>query len=352
MRVFSRVLVAAVAALGLHGVDASCDTEKLCDVTFHNNGGSYSFDFHNACKKDGDYSISDGVGHTYTAQICGTSAFSCLPAGYLNTYQYGVAVQSWGSVPPQTSKNCVDKATNQPAYCSADCQVLGVGNPEYSLIDPSNPSTGGVRVSFKSARTNPDDPFYCPWNPSTMSEDPRVVHYFLECDTDYADEAFLYRAVQNSTDDCSYKLYFKTAYACANYGIGLAGGWIFLIILFVSLVVYAVAFGYLQYRRTGKIEWPHQDQWVNFFALVRDGAVFVFCCGKKPSSFAMGVSRFSGVGPKDGSSSSSTTFTGSSPIYKGTGGAGYQTSAGTSVAASSPAPVAGGKAATSAYSEL
>ena len=63
-------------------------------------------------------------------------------------YEFGVTVQMWGATPPcGNPPGCKDKQ-GKPACCTADCQVLGVGAPEWSLIDPSNPETGGVRAHF------------------------------------------------------------------------------------------------------------------------------------------------------------------------------------------------------------
>ena len=43
-------------------------------------------------------------------------------------------------------------------------QVLGVGPPIMSLIDPSNPYTGGVRLRYHDVPANASDPFYCSYD--------------------------------------------------------------------------------------------------------------------------------------------------------------------------------------------
>ena len=46
--------------------------------------------------------------------------------------------------------------------CTAPCEVLGTGPPLWSLIDPANPATGGVSVTYWGVPSLPGDPFPCP----------------------------------------------------------------------------------------------------------------------------------------------------------------------------------------------
>ncbi|MCV5901630.1 hypothetical protein OFN63_36615, partial [Escherichia coli] len=51
-------------------------------------GTLYSYDLRSLCNANADYTLTDAVGHTYYAQICGTAAKSCLPETWENEYEY------------------------------------------------------------------------------------------------------------------------------------------------------------------------------------------------------------------------------------------------------------------------
>merc|ERR1719163_2631229 len=88
-----------------------------------------------------DYTFTDRAQHTYYAHICGRTNHYCLPAEWTNTYEYGVAIQTWGATPPcQTPPSCKNH-NGSAACCTADCQVLGAGAPKWSLIDPRELTT-------------------------------------------------------------------------------------------------------------------------------------------------------------------------------------------------------------------
>lgn len=81
----------------------------------------------------GDYYFNDGLGHNYYANVCGNANQNCLPRSWLATYENGVAVQTWGSTPScdrrnPSTLNCLEKSTQLPVCCTADCQVC-VGVP-------------------------------------------------------------------------------------------------------------------------------------------------------------------------------------------------------------------------------
>ena len=172
------------------------------------------FAFRSLCQEEdeADYQFDDGLGHQYFANICGTSKQRCLPPGWLATYELGVAVQFFGDVPPcnfldPTTLNCVEKVGQIPTCCTADCQVLGVGNPTFANMAPDragNPS--GIIATFSGAPPDEDDPFWCPWDPSTGQQFPRQVAMQLICDYDVTGRAVEMLAIQNATEDCQYVL--------------------------------------------------------------------------------------------------------------------------------------------------
>ena len=91
-------------------------------------------------------------------------------ASWQNTYEFGVAVQFWGATPPCGNPPACQDAQKTPKCCTADCQVLGTGAPQWSLLDPTNPGTGGVKAKFLGAAASDSDPFWCTFNPSTGAQ--------------------------------------------------------------------------------------------------------------------------------------------------------------------------------------
>jgi len=126
-------------------------------------------------------------------------------------------VQTWGPTPRcnHTAPACADLHTNEPACCTANCQVLGTGVPQYNLTDPSNPQTGGVQVTFEGATPAHDDPFWCQFNPVTGAQYKRQVTYKFHCDPSVTGVEVV-GASQNRTNDCVYTLEFKTSRACGQ----------------------------------------------------------------------------------------------------------------------------------------
>ena len=61
-----------------------------------------------------------------------------------------------------TSAMHLFKSASLPECCTAPCEVLGTGPPLWSLIDPANPATGGVSVTYWGVPSLPGDPFPCP----------------------------------------------------------------------------------------------------------------------------------------------------------------------------------------------
>ena len=293
----------------------------------------------------GDYTFDDGLGHTYYANICGAAAKKCLPKGWVETYQFGVAVQTWGSVPACNLSDpttlCLDHDGQIPTCCSEDCQVLGVGQPKYTLTDPTNP-LAGVNATFQGAPPDDDDPFWCPWNPQTGSQYPRTVTYSLQCDKSVSGALPLV-AVQNKTEDCecvvfallsgavpalrpcapahvvlclltpllrrvscSYLLVFASMLACPDVtarprpgpgrgSSGLSGGSVFAIIFFVGLFVY-VAVGMLwTYRQEKAWYCPNRFFWSSVGDHVGRGWTFLLFCGKPAESGGSSGSSFLGA---------------------------------------------------------
>lgn len=303
-RALFAVAVVALVAVSLVGANPNCDPSYECKYTVP--GTTYNFDFSSLCSST-DYSLTDQAEHSYKANICGTAKAPCLPQTWKNNYEYGVAVQFWGAVPSCQTKACTD-GTGTAQCCTADCQVLGTGNPSWSVLDPTNPKTGGIKAKFIGAAPTDSDPFWCTFNPSTGSQYEREVHFNFYCDHSVSGVQPV-TAIQNGTNDCRYMLEFKTAHACANYtgNSGLSGGWIFIIILVCCAFVYIVGGMGYGYFTTRKLEFPNMAFWTWFADLVREGFLFVGHGFKSTSGSMAGAGAYDEFGASNAATSGGAT---------------------------------------------
>lgn len=136
-------------------------------------------------------------------------------AGWSNTYTAGVATEFWGAAPPCTGTPACKSNSGKAQCCTADCSVLGVGAPSWSLVNPSNPTTGGVKATYLGASPTSNDPFWCPLNPATGAMYRRQVTFQFQCDPLVATIQPVH-AYQNTTNACHYTLLFRTSKACAT----------------------------------------------------------------------------------------------------------------------------------------
>lgn len=128
---------------------ATCDDEYECiyQSTVPQTMITFSYDLRPLCETGTTYEVGDGAGHNYSFNICGTSSYECVPS-WTNVYETGVAVQYWGEAPPcnASTPNCTDYLGNN-VCCTANCQVLGVGIPNWQLKNPNNPEYGGLLIT-------------------------------------------------------------------------------------------------------------------------------------------------------------------------------------------------------------
>lgn len=104
----------------------------------------------------------------------------------------------------------------------AAAQILGVGAPQMSLLDPKNPETGGVRLLHMGALPSDSDPFWCQFDPVTGKEYRRKVAFDMLCDGSVAGPAKPVAVVWNSSDTCFVRIQFKTAQACGGAALPLS----------------------------------------------------------------------------------------------------------------------------------
>jgi len=313
---FRFLSAAACVMLAAAQSQQTCDPAAQCKFTVTAAGQIHNWDFSSLCQEsddpdDDDYKFNDGLGHDYYANICGAAAKKCLPQGWTQTYEYGVAIQTWGDVPTcnltDPTASCLDHNGLIPSCCTEDCQVLGVGVPIYRLADPTNPKLG-VNASFQGAPPDEDDPFWCPWNPNTGEQFPRTVTFFLKCDMS-VDGAIPVMAMQNKSDQCDYLLQFASNLACPdvtarpwpnpNRNRGIGGGAIFAIVFFSVAGVYIVAGMLYTYKVERQWYCPNRYFWAGVGNLVGRGYNWVLYCGKGEDSTAYpsgGAGPYSAVG--------------------------------------------------------
>jgi hypothetical protein len=273
----SAAVVALCAAVAQAQVD--CDPSAKCTFNVDYKGSSATIDFRRLCNAGGDYILSDGIGHTYFAQICGFAAKGCLPKDWENQYEYGRVIQSWGGPPTcnTSAPECVEERTGAPVCCSEPCQVIAVRSPTLVILNNNDP-TQGVELQYSGETPTGSDPYQCDFNPATGTQYPRVTHMQFFCDPTMDGFARLYEVDQNSTDDCDYTLKFYTDVVCDFAVSGkpqVSGGWIFNIIVFSVFGAYVIAGYGLNYWKKRVIQFPNQGMWKELEALIWDGVRFL-----------------------------------------------------------------------------
>jgi len=280
------IVAAALLIAGAAADTGDCDPSYDCKYTYTNllTNTQYTYDFSSLCAST-DYQLQDNLGHNYFANICGQAKQNCLPQSWTNTYEYGVAVQTWGAIPSCDPPSCSNPhSPGVKECCTADCQVLGTGIPIWGLTDTTNPETGGVTAKYKGAAASESDPFWCDFNPATGAQYEREAHFVFQCDTT-VDTVTAVNAAQNGTNDCRYKLFFNTKFACA--GEAGAGGWggPFLLVLLCLFVAYVIVGMLITYSQERIWTFPNKQFWGDFADLVKAGFAFVGSGFKKDGGY-------------------------------------------------------------------
>lgn len=260
----------------------NCDPRYDCEfTTVDGKGITWFFDLSSLCSST-DYLLQDTQQHIYNVNVCGYANGNCLPATWDETFEYGVAIQAWGALPDCTQVQCQHKSGGE-ACCTKDCEVIGVGEPTWGVMNATNVATGGIIAHFKGAAPAETDPYWCDFNPETGTQFERQVTYFFHCDPLQHAPLPLY-AEQNITNDCHYGVHFLTDKACGTVynggggGGGLSGGWVFIIILISVTAAAFVGGAVLQYQKTHTWGIPFTTEMASFVDLVKDGIAFTMNC--------------------------------------------------------------------------
>lgn len=259
-----RVLAAAV---GVAVVSAGQCLERYQCIFHSDVGGSeYSWDLSGLCRTDagrGEYSVALGHSPTVDGQwlafnICGNTTSICADDptkqlytsrgavvqyidGWLNDgarYQPSTLDQTTACPTSKPNRSCVDWDSSDgqtppkplltnwqnpnPAMqgcCSDNCEVVATGYQQFSLINPNNPLTGGVRFTYGFIGTDADDNFGCPQDPTSTVPDlflQRQAVIELSCDPSISGYIAALTATETST--CRYLIKGRTAAACGVLG--------------------------------------------------------------------------------------------------------------------------------------
>ena len=201
------VVLAAVAAQA----PPQCGDAATCKIVL----AGLTFDLCPLCAKPGDeYRAPAGGDSTFVLNV-GNISQMCLPQSYSVAVPVGAAVQFIGDAPPCGSPpQCTNPRTGGRVCCSAPCETIAALLFAVSLLEPTNPATGGVRVAFTPVPGGHDDVFACPIDPRTGQPVARTLRLDLLCD---AAAPTLTGLNVVETGPCNY-----TATASASQACGIA----------------------------------------------------------------------------------------------------------------------------------
>mmetsp|Transcript_25331 Transcript_25331/g.88427 ORF Transcript_25331/g.88427 Transcript_25331/m.88427 type:complete len:221 (-) Transcript_25331:1276-1938(-) len=203
----ARVSILAVVGALVAGVALAADPS--CSHTF----GSTTIDL-TAARGKNDYSAPIKGSMTMQANLCGNAVENCLPESWTNPVSMGPAIQTWGPVPSCNPPTCKD-ASGKAVCCTKNCQVIGqTTSVDWTLLDPSNPASGGVSLTFAGVPSDASDPYWCPFNATSGTQNDRISTFNIKC-APGADPATLDKVSQNGMSGCHWTLDWSSKYACS-----------------------------------------------------------------------------------------------------------------------------------------
>ena len=114
--------------------------------------------------------------------------------------------------------------TGEPTCCSADCETLGIGTPLWYLLNPEDPYSGGVGLTFFGVVPEVGDPYGdgCGVNNATGSKE-RDINIRLNCDNSLPRDVL---AIDLAYEDdvCHYVISARTKNSCGCAPYCATGG--------------------------------------------------------------------------------------------------------------------------------
>lgn len=99
--------------------------------------------------------------------------------------------------------------------CTQNCEVLGISEPDITLIDAQRP-TAGVNMTYQSVPSQPNDAFACPVNPATGGPYDRNFRLQIICD-EGAEVPVVGAPVELSP--CFYAVSLRTKHGCGQTNV-------------------------------------------------------------------------------------------------------------------------------------
>lgn len=220
----ARSFPAATLLLAVSGIATAsfpspqCASFNYCrQYEYVNSTTAYKYMLCGLCQSPGnEYNYTDANNNTYVFNVGGDVSANCINP-WPNAAARGTAIQFFGDLnpPPCSDPPSCRGPDGQPACCTRPCELLGELAPTFSLLDPSNPATGGVSHAYVGGATPVSDPFPCPFNPVTGALITRSFTINLLCDPDGKTNDIDIMNV-SETSPCTYAMWGSTKAACGE----------------------------------------------------------------------------------------------------------------------------------------
>lgn len=206
-------ILLGLLALGGFTIDSAlgqgeCFQEYECVYKHPKSGVVY--DLRPLCAQGSPYVHNEG-NTTYNVQICGTSKGRCDPVSYPVEHHTGVGFVFFGEKPPADAV-CKDNLGNV-VPCTRNCETLGIGIPQISLIDEKKPYEG-VILQHYSVPSLPEDPHQCKYNPTTGANYERVLEIYVKCNRQATVKPIITFAGEVPKDSCRFHFVVESVYGC------------------------------------------------------------------------------------------------------------------------------------------
>jgi hypothetical protein len=209
-----------------------CGNKNACRHRWYDAKGIvWDYDLCGLCKERGEeYVWTDAFNHTFVYNVGATAGGTsgpgpvrgaCTPPWtvYEST---GIMRQFWTDVPSCAGGpdgTCTDpERGGQAVCCSGDCAViahLGATPTAFTPVDPFNPATSGVSLSYQGMPPDASDPFECSTDPTTGCAKSRSLTQRLYCDPSGSPDALTFLGISEPSQ-CQYLLEAKSKAACGS----------------------------------------------------------------------------------------------------------------------------------------
>jgi hypothetical protein len=155
-----------------------------------------------------------GGNRTFVVSPCGVPLIKCAPAGGYVGWPYAPAMQIIDSPPPcnMTLPECVNPVTGLPICCTGNCELMGLGVPQWQLVAPQDAGAGLV-LEFDAFPALAQDLYPCPFDPIKGAEVVRTMTVVHTCDPTVPVGTVITEGVAEDSP-CKYVTTLRSAAAC------------------------------------------------------------------------------------------------------------------------------------------